>query len=112
MANKKVGSPKKAKSRILESVHEDAKGLFAAGAIDKTTMREFDALCLPNVPNYTAKQIKSIRMRCHASQTVFAAYMNISPSSLQKWEIGAKKPTGVALKLLSIIDDKGLDALI
>jgi putative transcriptional regulator len=35
-----------------------------------------------------------------------------APSSLQKWEIGAKKPTGVALKLLSIIDDKGLDALI
>jgi putative transcriptional regulator len=97
MANKNVGT-KKIKSRILESVHEDAKGLFAAGAIDKTTMREFDALCLPKIPDYTAKQIKSIRLRCNAS--------------LQKWEIGAKKPTGVALKLLSIIDDKGLDALI
>jgi putative transcriptional regulator len=91
----------------------DIKGLFAAGAFDKTTMREFDALRLPKaVPKYTAKQIKSIRLRCNASQAVFAAYMNISPSSLQKWEIGAKKPTGVALKLLSIIDDKGLDALI
>jgi putative transcriptional regulator len=112
MANKNVGPTKKVKSRILESIHEDAKGLFEAGAFDKTTMREFDALCLPKVPDYTAKQIKSIRLRCNASQTVFAAYMNISPSSLQKWEIGAKKPTGVALKLLSIIDDKGLDALI
>jgi putative transcriptional regulator len=96
----------------LASVQDDAKGLYAAGAIDKATMQEFDALCLPKVPDYTADQIKSIRLRCNASQSVFAAYMNVSPSSLQKWEIGAKKPTGVALKLLSIIDDKGLEALI
>jgi hypothetical protein len=50
MANKNVGRTKKVKSRILESIHEDAKGLFAAGAFDKTTMREFDALCLPKSP--------------------------------------------------------------
>ncbi|WP_198432061.1 MULTISPECIES: hypothetical protein [unclassified Marinomonas] len=32
-------------SDILKSVHKTAKGLKKAGAIDKTTMRQFDALC-------------------------------------------------------------------
>jgi putative transcriptional regulator len=75
-------------------------------------MREFDAICVPKVPTYKPHQIRAIRDRCNASQTVFAAYMNISPSSLQKWETGNKKPNGVAMKLLNIIDQKGLDALI
>lgn len=110
MTNKKTKAIKE-KGLILDAVHETAKGLHSAGAISKTTLREFDALCLPRVPSYTPRQIKTIRKRCNASQAVFAAYMNVSPSSLQKWEIGTKKPTGVALKLLSIIDRKGLEAL-
>lgn len=108
---KKLTNKAEKKSRILESVHETARGLHSAGAISKTTMREFDALCLPKVPSYTPRQIKTIRIRCNASQAVFAAYMNVSPSSLQKWEIGTKRPTGVALKLLNIIDKNGLEAL-
>lgn len=98
-------------NRITEVVYKTAKGLHDAGAIDKTTMREFDELCLPAVPNYSAKQIRSIRERCHASQRVFAAYMNISASSLQKWESGVRKPDSVALKLLNLVDKKGLAAL-
>ena len=33
-------------SRIAEAVHETAEGLHRIGAIDKTTMREFDVMCL------------------------------------------------------------------
>jgi putative transcriptional regulator len=98
-------------NRISEVVHATAKGFYDAGLMDKTTMREFDVLCLPKVPNYTPRQIQAIRSRCHASQAVFAAYMNITPSSLQKWETGARKPDNVAMKLLSIVDKNGLDAL-
>jgi len=39
---------------ILDAVHETAKGLHKAGAMDATTMREFDALCLPPVKNAPA----------------------------------------------------------
>jgi len=38
---------------ILKSVHDTAKGLHKAGAMDEVTMREFDALCLPPEKNYT-----------------------------------------------------------
>jgi putative transcriptional regulator len=112
---KKLGRKSKTtrggKNRISEVVHETARDLFDAGAISLTTMREFDTLCLPKVPRYTPGQIKAIRERCNASQRVFAAYMNTSPSSLQKWETGARKPDNVALKLISLVDQKGLDAL-
>jgi DNA-binding transcriptional regulator YiaG len=37
--------------------------------------------------------------------------MNISASSLQKWESGVRKPDSVALKLLNLVDKKGLAAL-
>jgi len=107
---KKNGALKK--SRISEVVYETAKDLYASGAINQTTMREFDALCLPKVSNYTPRQIKGIRERCKASQGVFAAYMNTSPSALQKWETGARKPDNIALKLLSLIDKKGLEYLL
>ena len=79
--------------------------------MDLTTMREFDALCLPPVQDYNSAQIKGIRLRFKASQAVFAAYLNTSPSTIQQWERGQKHPNGMALKLLSLVDSKGLQAL-
>lgn len=96
---------------ILKSVHETAKGLHKSGVMDELTMREFDALCLPPVKTYTPAQIKHLRRRYKASQSVFAAYLNTSPSTVQKWEQGQKKPNGPSLKLLNIVDEKGLEVL-
>jgi putative transcriptional regulator len=93
-------------------VHEAARGLYSIGLISKTTMREFDVACLPKVVSYTPSQIKQLRTKCHASQQVFAACMNITPSSLQKWETGAKKPTAAALKLLNIVAKNGIEILL
>jgi putative transcriptional regulator len=76
-----------------------------------TTMREFDAACLPPVKSMSAAQIKRLRTRNKASQAVFAAYLNTSPSTVQKWEQGLKKPNGPSLKLLNIVQEKGLEAL-
>jgi putative transcriptional regulator len=110
--NDKKSAPKaRRENRISEVVYETAKDFHAAGLMDKTTMREFDALCLPKIPSYTARQIKALRTGCNCSQTVFAAYLNVSPSSLRQWETGSKKPAGIACKLLNIIETKGLEAL-
>ena len=97
--------------KILETVHDTAKGLHEAGVMDTKTMREFDALCLTPVKNLSAAQIKRLRTRNKASQAVFAAYLNTSPSTVQKWEQGQKKPNGPSLKLLNLVQQKGLEAL-
>lgn len=96
---------------ILKAVHDSAKNLHAAGAMSEVTLREFDAMCLPPVKHYTAQQIKRIRVRNKASQGVFAAYLNTSKSTVQKWEQGQKKPNGPSLKLLNLVAEKGLQVL-
>ena len=96
---------------ILDTVHETAQDFAQAGVMEVATLREFDALCLPPVKEYTAVQIKHIRVVNKASQGVFAAYLNTSPSTVQKWEQGKKKPNGPSRKLLNIVDRKGLKAL-
>jgi putative transcriptional regulator len=97
--------------KILDAVHQTAKGLHRAGTMDVKTMREFDVLCLPPTKKYSATQIRRLRTQNKASQAVFAAYLNTSPSTVQKWEQGKKKPNGPSLKLLNLIDQKGLEAL-
>jgi len=93
---------------LKEVLHETAQDLHEAGVMNKQTMREFDVMCLPPIKNYTPKQIKRIRERNHVSQTVFAAYLNTTPSTIQKWEQGQKKPSNLALKLLSLVDHHSL----
>lgn len=103
---------KPADSRILNAVHETAQDLHAAGFIDKRRMREYDALCLPPIPDYSSENIRTLRNRYKLSQAVFATVLNTSLSTVRQWEIGDKHPSGPSLKLLNLLDRKGLDALI
>lgn len=96
---------------ILDTVHDGAKDLHKAGIMKDVTLREFDALCLPPVKELSPVQIKRIRTRNKASQGVFAAYLNTNVSTVQKWEQGVKHPNGISLKLLNIVDQKGLEVL-
>ena len=102
---------RKNKSAILEAVHDTAKGLRKAGVMNQVTLREFDRLCLPPVEPLEAEEIKHIRETSRVSQAVFARLLNTSVSTVQKWEIGQKKPTGTALKLLRLVEKCGLDVV-
>jgi putative transcriptional regulator len=100
------------KSRILGAVHATARDLRSAGFIDKRRMREYDALCLAPVPEYSSRKIRALRTRHRLSQAVLASILNTSLSTVRQWEIGQKRPSGPSLKLLHLLDRKGLDALI
>lgn len=101
----------KFKSDAFEAVHSAARGLHRAGAIDKATMRGFDDSCLAAPAVISPEGIKRIREQAHVSQPVFARYLNTSESTVQKWEAGAKRPSGMALKLLAVIEKHGLRVL-
>lgn len=98
-------------NQILDAVHETAQDLHKAGLVADTTLREFNALCLAPVPDYSAQEIKAIRERYRVSQGVFAAYLNVGKTTVSQWEQGAKHPRGTSLKLLSLVDRKGLEAV-
>lgn len=99
------------KSSILDAVHETASGLYRAGVMDQVTMREFDRLCVPPVEPLKPDEIRQIREDAQVSQAVFARLLNTSVSTVQKWEIGQKKPSGTALKLLRLVQKRGADIL-
>jgi len=96
---------------LLEVAHDMAKGLYRAKIIDAVTMREFDALCLPPVKEFSANEIKKLRLREKVSQPVFAQCLNTSTSTVKQWEQGGKHPRGTSLRLLNLIAEKGLAVL-
>jgi len=99
---------RKYRSEAMAAIHETMQSLHEAGAIDKQTMRRFDDACLTPVRPLTPKKIKAIREREHVSQAVFANYLNVTSSLVSKWERGEKRPSGASLKLLSLVEKKGL----
>jgi putative transcriptional regulator len=102
----------KAKSRIHEAAHETASDLHRLGFIDKRKMTRFDVLCLEPVPQYDSQSIRALRDHLQLSQAVLAAVLNTSLSTVRKWEIGDKHPSGPSLKLLSLLERKGLEAVL
>ena len=101
----------KFKNDAFGAVHSAALGLHRAGTIDKATMRGFDETCLTAPPVIAPLQIKRIREQAHVSQPVFARYLITSESTVQKWEAGTKRPSGMALKLLAVVEKHGLKVL-
>ncbi|MBN9428360.1 MAG: DNA-binding transcriptional regulator [Burkholderiales bacterium] len=97
---------------IIESLRADLAALQKAGAISKVTMREFDALNPPPVRDLSPLDIKQLRESLNFSQPVFALHLHTTASTVRKWEQGETRPTGPALKLLNVIADKGLQAIL
>jgi len=46
--------------------------------------------------------VRQIRQALHASQALFATYLNVSPNAVRSWEQGTRRPRQAALKLLAI----------
>ena len=103
--------PKTYKSEAFAAAHEMMEGLHEAGVIDKRTMREFDDACLAPATPLAPDEIKAIREAQQVSQPVFARYLNVSKNLVSDWERGRKRPGGPALRLLSVIQRKGLNAV-
>ena len=95
----------------LAAVHEMMEGLHQAGAIDKQTLRSFDAACLAPAPALKPEEIRAIREAERVSQGVFARYLNVSKNLVSDWERGEKRPGGPALRLLAVVRKNGLAAL-
>ena len=99
------------KSDAFESIHATAAALHEVGVTDAGTMRAFDELCLALPPVIEPAQIKQLRESLNVSLPDFARYLNTSERTVAKWETGAKKPGGMALKLLAIVRKHGLQVL-
>lgn len=96
------------KSKILKNIHNSVKTLHDHHIVDNVTMRKFDELCLDAAEPLSKTVIQEIRRREKVSQPVFAKFLNVSSSTVKKWESGEKRPSGAALRLLHIIKEHGI----
>lgn len=80
--------------------------------ITKRNMAVLDGLPLSPIAAFDAARIRILRRRLNVSQSVLAAVLNTSPSTIRKWEIGDKSPSGPSLKLLDLLERKGLASVL
>lgn len=99
------------RSEAMAAIHSMMEGFEKSGAIDKQTMREFDDACLTDIEPLAPEEIRAIREHENLSQPVFARYLNVSKGLVSDWERGVKKPGGPALRLLTVVRKKGIQAI-
>jgi putative transcriptional regulator len=98
-------------SRILEELNQTASNLYKIGVIKETTMRDLDKIYIPEVHELNPLDIKEVRKKNKVSQAIFAKLLNTSSSTVRQWESGAKKPSGIAVKLLNVVSKEGIGIL-
>ncbi|MBA6280693.1 DNA-binding transcriptional regulator [Salmonella enterica subsp. enterica serovar Irumu] len=101
----------KFKSPAFEAIHSAASGLFSVDAIPQETMRSFDTACLSSIKDLQPLEIKALREELKVSQPVVARYLNTSVATVQKWERGAKRRSGMSLKLINVFQKNGIKVL-
>lgn len=75
---------KQYKSAALAAVHEMIEDAHAVGTVSKTTMRDFDQMCLSPVAAMHPEDIRALREREQASQAVFARVLSVSPGLISQ----------------------------
>ena len=53
---------------------------------------------------YYPEEIKSIRKKTGLSQKALAGYMGISEKTVEAWEKGTNRPSGMASRLLNLLE--------
>lgn len=101
-----------AQERLRRELVQGMQALRRVGVVDGATMREFENGLLGPAPTYSSKEIVRLRERFKVSQGVFAAILNVSTSTVQKWEQGQKEPSTAACRLLQVVKEHGLGILI
>jgi len=99
--------------RVAAELLETALALSKHDLLSAQEFNQVKALCEPP-PLYTADKVTSIRTRkARMSQSVFAVFLNVKTSTVQKWESesSGKHPSGAAAKLLQLIEKKGIEAI-
>ena len=89
---------------MRDSLKETVQGLIDIGVNTKFTKDELNEIGVINSHvDITPNKIKNIRKSINVTQTVFAQLLNVSVSSIRKWESGTQKPTGSTQVLLELL---------
>lgn len=97
----------------MSSLYDDLmSGLQEAIEVEKGNLsaRKTTYIIEP-VKTYSNTDIRTIRINAGMTQAVFAAYMGVSKKTVEAWEKGTNNPTGSACRLLTILENNGIEEL-
>lgn len=97
---------------LQKTINDIAEVLHKSEIIDKKTLHDLVDDDYRALNEYTGEEIQQIRKRQKLSQAVFALYLNISPATIKSLEQGRRHAHGAILKLLNIVDNQGINAII
>ena len=64
-----------------------------------------------NLPTLSGAEIRLIREKIALTQPQFAERLNVSKNQISAWECERQKPSGTALLLITLVQQKGIDAI-
>lgn len=100
----------------LKRLHGMAKRYNALGVVKDETVAAIDAAItardIPAVRAMTGTQIREVRTRNNMSQAALAMTIGMSVESVSKWERNECKPNKAALRIINLLDAKGLKMFI
>ena len=104
-------------ARMRAELLETARGLHrvgiaSKGTLEKITARNVDLEQLPLLKPPSGVEIVAMRERANMSQAVFARVLNVGTSTLSQWEREEKRPRGAATRLLAVVKEKGVQAVL
>ena len=79
-------------------------GLNEAVEYEKGTGKARTAkITVAPVPDFTAEEIKALRLSLKMTQGTFAALMGVSSKTVEAWEAGTNIPLGTARRMLGLL---------
>lgn len=89
--------------RLIDSLNKGVESVRDGRAL-RTTLVPVP----PAPPAFGGVRLKELRGRLGMHQVGMAAFLNVSPKTLESWEQGVRNPNGAALRLLQVIDDPSI----
>ena len=89
-------------SSLFESVKQ---GLNEAIKYERGYLQgvKVDKITIAPLHTYTAKEIKIIRAQHNMTQKLFAEALGVSVKTIESWEAGTNRPSGIANRMLEFL---------
>ena len=97
--DKKKIKNKKAEEELIKGLEDFAAALVRGEDVTKTYTCRKVLLDLQPI-QYSPDMVREVRATVGVSQSLFAQYIGVSLSNLQKWERGERKPSRMACRFM------------
>ena len=90
----------------MSSLYESIKqGLNEAIEYERGNAPEtkVDKIMISPLRDYTSDEIKEIRTQQKMSQRIFSDALGVSVKTVEAWEAGTNKPSGIACRMLELL---------